>query len=974
MKKLLLLLLTIFLFSGIVNAATNTFTGGGDGTNWGDAANWSDTNIPDATDDVVIPADQFVVLNQNGTCLTLTVDAGGQLFRNSSITRFLTVAGTSITCNGVIGNGSTLDAIVFNINAATCTISGSGTFDAYALRKNANNATTTLTIGMNLNLRTTGTAILNNFPGNASAFNVTISGGYTVNVPNGNVCIDGVNGATGAGVGGGGTFTVNGTLNISGTLYLTTDNTAEPACTFAIGATGTVSTANTVTNASATSTHTISIASGGILKFTTGDWGSLSATNNTYTLNAGSTVEFSYAGAQTVGNPGNYSNLTLSGSGVKTLSSVTVTGTLKLAGTATVSGTPTYSGGTATLEYAGSAAQVTTDQEFSGVVNLKINNTSGVNLHTAKTITGTTTINTGCNFNAGGNTYSTGSIANNGTYSGTTTLTITGNPGTISGNGSYPILVINSAGTVTLSSGTTIINSSFTLTGGSFDNNGTIQFANGVSVTRGNGSWAIADAGTRNYSGTIDLDYTGAGATGGELPSSTTALNNMLVGAAISLASSPTVNGTLTLNANLTTTGQTLTIKNPIAGTLSNLQNDGSLTIAGSASSILIPAKTYTTLTINNSNGATLAGNTIATTVTCTLGNLFTTAGYTLTLGTGFTLTEAASKYVVGTLVSPTITDPAAGAFSGMGLTFAGAVTGTNVIVTRNTGSGAAVSVGSNTGINRKFTMAGTGITYNGVVTLAWVADDNNSKNMNNVIVFEYDFTGSQWLARNVTTGIPATPSYSLTSTIATVLSGATQAMFTVSDNGSPLPVELTSFTASVIDEGVKLNWETATEVDNYGFEVERSILGNNEWQTLGFIEGAGVSNSPKQYSFKDENVAVGSYAYRLKQIDLDGAYTYSDQIEVNLETLPTELALEQNYPNPFNPATTIKFALPQSSNVSLVVYNMLGERVAVLENGMLEAGIYERNFDASSFTSGIYVYVLKMDNTQISKKMLLVK
>jgi hypothetical protein len=188
----------------------------------------------------------------------------------------------------------------------------------------------------------------------------------------------------------------------------------------------------------------------------------------------------------------------------------------------------------------------------------------------------------------------------------------------------------------------------------------------------------------------------------------------------------------------------------------------------------------------------------------------------------------------------------------------------------------------------------------------------------------------------------------------------------------SALPVELSSFTAKVLRTGeVRLDWRTETEVSNYGFEIEKL----QDWDKIGFIEGNGNSNSPKDYSFTDLNTQYGSYAYRLKQIDTDGQIEYSNIIEVDAGNIPDEIVLEQNYPNPFNPATTIKFALAETQSVKLIVYDVLCNEVAVPFNGTAEGGkIYDAEFDGVDLSSGIYFYRLEAKNRTMNKKMLLLK
>jgi hypothetical protein len=188
----------------------------------------------------------------------------------------------------------------------------------------------------------------------------------------------------------------------------------------------------------------------------------------------------------------------------------------------------------------------------------------------------------------------------------------------------------------------------------------------------------------------------------------------------------------------------------------------------------------------------------------------------------------------------------------------------------------------------------------------------------------------------------------------------------------NPLPVELAFFSARVLENSVKLNWKTETEVSNYGFEILRQAQ-DEEWNIIGFVEGYGNSNSPKDYSFIDQNVSDGKYSYRLKQIDTDGQFEYSKVIEADLGS-PTKFELSQNYPNPFNPTTTIKYSLPQSGNVKLTVYNLLGEQVAELVNGFIEAGIHTINFSAGNFNSGVYIFKIEANGFVQSRKMTLIK
>ena len=208
------------------------------------------------------------------------------------------------------------------------------------------------------------------------------------------------------------------------------------------------------------------------------------------------------------------------------------------------------------------------------------------------------------------------------------------------------------------------------------------------------------------------------------------------------------------------------------------------------------------------------------------------------------------------------------------------------------------------------------------------------------------------------------------------------------------IPVELTSFTSSVNNNNVTLNWQTATETNNQGFEIERNTPlnplsrgeaeGRGVWKSIGFVNGKGTTTEPQSYSFADENLSVGKYQYRLKQIDFDGTFEYSNTIEVEINGI-TKFSLEQNYPNPFNPRTVIRYNIPNVIStegrnlfVYLKVFDVLGKEVATLVNEEKSAGSYEIEFNPGSSiknpASGIYFYQLKAGDFIQSKKMILMK
>ncbi|MDQ3022330.1 MAG: T9SS type A sorting domain-containing protein [Bacteroidota bacterium] len=194
-----------------------------------------------------------------------------------------------------------------------------------------------------------------------------------------------------------------------------------------------------------------------------------------------------------------------------------------------------------------------------------------------------------------------------------------------------------------------------------------------------------------------------------------------------------------------------------------------------------------------------------------------------------------------------------------------------------------------------------------------------------------------------------------------------------------PLPVELSSFVSTVSDRDVKLNWTTASENNNSGFEIERSIVNPegsgqvSEWSKVNFVTGHGNSTVPQNYSYEDRNLSSGRYNYRLKQIDYNGNFEYYElQNEVVIGT-PEKFSLSQNYPNPYNPRTTINYEIPVANHVTIVVYDIMGKEVATLVNQLQDAGYYSVTLDGSNFASGQYFYKLQAgDFSQVNRMILL--
>ncbi len=190
------------------------------------------------------------------------------------------------------------------------------------------------------------------------------------------------------------------------------------------------------------------------------------------------------------------------------------------------------------------------------------------------------------------------------------------------------------------------------------------------------------------------------------------------------------------------------------------------------------------------------------------------------------------------------------------------------------------------------------------------------------------------------------------------------------------IPVELTSFTADTRNNDVVLNWTTASEMNNQGFEVEKSI--NGVFQKIGYVAGHGTTTETQNYSYVDKNVGNGTHTYRLKQVDFDGTFTYSQEVFVDI-AVPARFTLEQNYPNPFNPATKIEFGLAVDSKVNVKVFDILGQQIATLVDASMAAGFHSVDFDASGINSGVYFYTIEAvgnDGQKFSqtKKMMIMK
>ena len=262
-------------------------------------------------------------------------------------------------------------------------------------------------------------------------------------------------------------------------------------------------------------------------------------------------------------------------------------------------------------------------------------------------------------------------------------------------------------------------------------------------------------------------------------------------------------------------------------------------------------------------------------------------------------------------------------------------------------------------------------------VKLSYEADDNVT-DFANLRIAKDDGAGN-WV------NLGGTGTANTSGTITSTVNFTSVGDFVLANNtggGNVIPVEMTSLRATADNNIVTLNWTTATESNNYGFEIERAVASNRyiSWKSIGFVNGAGNSTEQKNYSFSDKVPQSGSYLYRLRQIDLDGNFTFSKELNVSVSA-PQNFSLLQNYPNPFNPSTSIEYSIPSDSRVTIEIFSVSGEKIALLVNDNQPAGYHSYQLDAGALklSSGVYVYKLTAvgSSNQLftqSRKMILLK
>jgi hypothetical protein len=561
-----------------------------------------------------------------------------------------------------------------------------------------------------------------------------------------------------------------------------------------------------------------------------------------------------------------------------------------------------------------------------------------------------------------------------------------------------------------------------------------------VSIVRNSvlGTYAVNLSGNYNQTGgtvrsdnTVTLNFKGTGKTFGLSAGTLTSTN---IDFNVNSGASYTMNNNLTTNKSFTV-GGTLIMGTKIisgSGTFTSLSGstiklgsttglDGNVTAAGSralnsgtnyefnGSSAQTTGTTFpgncNDLTVNNSVGITLSGAaTVSGTLYMTSGNI-TTGANILTLGTSSS-NLGTLTYTAGSIIT-------------------GSTGGFKRWFSNSTTSFVSFPVGNSTNTMKaeiQFTAAPSA----GTLTAKYITGDPGNLNTSDINdnsymlntyghlgywqvdatltggtydmnLYPMGFTGintptllriikrtnssSLWTASGTHVNGNSTPKASRTG-----LSGFSQfaiaGNFTDNPLDGALPVELSSFTANIISRNVTLNWITANEQNNSGFEIQKQYrISQNmysDWTVIGFVKGNGTTNSPTNYTFKDTKLNSGVYKYRLKQIDVNGNFEYFNlQSDVIIGT-PKNFNISQNYPNPFNPSTKIDFEIPVNGNISIKLFDISGKEVATIVNENKQAGYYTVEFNASNLSSGTYFYRITSDNNGISyintKKMLLIK
>lgn len=577
----------------------------------------------------------------------------------------------------------------------------------------------------------------------------------------------------------------------------------------------------------------------------------------------------------------------------------------------------------------------------------------------------------------------------------------TGNPGFTVGDGSTATpydIVLNSGAVLRNSSGASAGNglgfssatqdSMYIANGGRYVHN-TVREESGIvsQLSRAAGT----ETGVFEFDVPTSAAYSpsASGQTYGSLVLRSTAAGGMKT-YSISGGSPLTIRGSLTIG-----TGVTLTSTQTGALNLSgNFTNNGTystttqpVVTAGTAAQTITGTGTYTMyrLAINNAGGVTLASNlTLSDSLFLLSGKLTIGSSSIVIAATGGADAGSETSYVV-TNGTGTITQKGVGATDR--IFPVGTATSYNPVIIKNVGVVDTFSVRVQASfdfppnfpsrvVNRQWTITeAVAGGSNATVSLQWNIGDQDSGFILTDPVYIGRHDGTYW-RQTLATVIGVGPY------LASASGFTSFSPFGVG-NVDALPITLVSFTGTLIENNrVRLEWRTISEINNYGFYVQKRNVGSVDWVEIqgSFVPGHGTTNQPQYYTYTDNAGITTSTQYRLKQVDLDGTIHYTDPIQVDLptsvpEVAPREFVLKQNYPNPFNPSTEIKFSVENTNHATLEVYNTLGQKVATLFDGVAEAGrYYTVSFNAAGISSGVYLYRLESGKRSDLKKLVLLK
>lgn len=737
-----------------------------------------------------------------------------------------------------------------------------------------------------------------------------------------------------------------------------------------------------------------------------------SGTNPTRTYNNGaSTIELNGTSEQiTLGGanlPNSFYNLKLNNTNKVTVeNAITVDNNLELSGNGNYQDLNKISGYNG-LVYSGSVPQMIGDEINTSINNLTISNLNGVSLDKEITISNKLLIDENCKLTATKTlTSSTESVINgtfqigqggwatgsNFTYGENGVLEFANTTGSYgvnntdvfwpTTNGPKNVNVSGSAG-ITLNAARTIdglLQTAATIVNANnLTINGTLQInPNGwlnSSPTYGSNSTLTYKAGYNLSNEWISGSEVGVG-----IP------KNVIIDSETEIVGIPDGSGLRTIKGNLTITSGTFKLGNSIGDDLTiqgNFTNNGSfnpnnrlVTFNGSGLQQVTGQTDFDYFTLNNSTDLQINSNTTINQNLNLLQGRIITGENTLVIANNAGVSKT-DGYVIGNLrkyftnsnKSRNFEIGTDNGYSPLNVTFNNITVDGYLSVNSKQVVHPSV-VNSNESLNRYWSITNNNLEFDSYsMVLSYLSTDFNNVQFveatDEPTIVVGKFNAGEWT-------FPTISNRNTTDNTIEISSVTSFSDFTIGKNAAALPVELSNFVASFKNNLVTLTWQTATEINSYCFEVERSN-DNTTWVKIGSVNAGGNSNKVLNYEYFDNITTDGKYYYRLKQIDLDGSFKYTSIVEVNA-VMPIQYSLSQNYPNPFNPTTKINYSIPVNAKVTLNIYSITGELVTTLVDEDLAAGNYTIDFDASRLASGTYFYRIIANDFVQTKKMILIK